>query len=658
MEKKQRYQGRYDAANVRRQQKAMAAGKNTARAEKSAASAKPAKTTKSGGKRISPVLPIVIVVAALLVAAGVGTYAYCAPAMNYDTIYPNVYVAGVNVGGMSKVEAASAVETALSDTYSTETMVVELPDQTLEFPPELVSVTLDTDSAIDAAWSYGRDGNILDQAKALRSAKKSEYHIDLDSEMNLDVSAITAQVQAAADKLNGKPVQASLDLDTDNNLLTIVMGVSGKTLDVDGLTEAVRQRFLTGDFSKLTYPYQITTPDPVDLRSIYEQIGKSAEDAYFDEATGEVVAEEAGYGFDVAAAEQRVAMAKDGDVLEVELQVIQPEVTKAELDALYFRDVLSEYDSPYPWNPPRTNNLTLAANTLNGTVVLPGKEFSFNNTVGERTPEKGYQEATVYVQGASVGETGGGVCQVASTIYYCALLANLEITQREEHMYAVTYVPYGMDATIYWGALDFRFRNNTEYPIRIQASVSDGYVHVKLIGTKTDDKYVVMTSELLSTTAWKNVDEQGRELTLDTEKGDGVYLCKADGKYYQLVDVVETAYTGYVYYTYRNIYNADGTLASTSQEDRSDYMKRDRKLKVTLMDPQPGEEPDPDGGIELPPVPGLDNPTDPTPMPGTDPTPTPEPEPEPEPEPGQEPFVDPTPWGNDWPDEEDDEYWP
>lgn len=586
----QKYRGHYDAANRRRQQTSRSTG---------------TKSGKSSKPRRSPVVPVVIVLAAILVAAGVGTYAYCAPALKYDTIYPNVYVAGVNVGGMSKLDAKAAVEKAIDTTYSTESLLVELPDRTLEFSPDLVHVTLNTEPAIDQAWRYGRSGSILEKAKALREAQKTDYHIDLTSDMNLDDSAIAAKVNAVASSLDSKPVQTSMDLDTDNNLLTIHMGVSGKTLDAEALTETIKQRYLDGDFSKLVYSYQTTAPNAVDLQEVYDKVGKSAKDAYFDENTGEIVKEVDGYGFDVAAAQQRVAMAKDGDTLQVELQVIRPDVTKAELDELYFRDVLAEYDSPYPYNPNRTNNLTLAANALNGTVVLPGREFSFNNTVGERTVEKGYKEATVYVQGASVGETGGGVCQVASTIYYCALLANLEITQREEHMYAVTYVPYGMDATIYWGALDFRFRNNKEYPIRIQSSVSDGYVHIKLIGTKTDDTYVVMTSECLSVSAWKNVDESGRELVAANEYGDGVYFCPDDSEYYKLVDVVETAYTGYVYYTYRNVYKGDGTLISTTQEDRSDYYKRDRKLKVTPME-APDDE-DPNTGIDLPPVPGLDD---------------------------------------------------
>lgn len=121
--------------------------------------------------------------------------------------------------------------------------------------------------------------------------------------------------------------------------------------------------------------------------------------------------------------------------------------------------------------------------------------------VGERTSEKGYRPAAIYTSGTTTDELGGGVCQVASTIYMCALKADLEIVERACHQFTVTYVPMGMDATVYWGYQDFKFRNNTEYPIRVDASVSGGYVHIKLCGTETKDYTIEMTYEILSTSS-------------------------------------------------------------------------------------------------------------------------------------------------------------
>ena len=130
---------------------------------------------------------------------------------------------------------------------------------------------------------------------------------------------------------------------------------------------------------------------------------------------------------------------------------------------------------------------TFCTDHINGYVLKPGETFSFNGVVGERTAAKGYKEGGVYVGGETVQQLGGGVCQVASVLYYCTLKSDLEVIARQEHQYVPDYIPWGMDATIYWGSLDYKFRNNTTYPIRILAEASGGYVRVRFMGTETKD---------------------------------------------------------------------------------------------------------------------------------------------------------------------------
>ena len=572
-------------------------------------------------KRKNKLLPAIIAVL-IVVALAVGLYIYVSPAMNQNTIYPNVLVAGVNVGGMSKMQAEEAVREAVEGRYATEALTVQLPDRTVEFPPEVTKVTLNISSAIDEAWRYGRSGNLLAQASALRKAETEEHKIDITADMELDAAAVRAQIEKLAAELKTEPVQTKLDLRVEENLLVITAGTSGRALDTTRLYELVYQAYVDGSLEPIEFEYTMTAPDYVDLQAIYDKIGKSAADAYLDPELGEIVPEQNGYGFDLAAAQQRLVLAEEGEVFNVELKTIIPEVTEQLLRETYFRDVLASYDSPYVWNPNRTENLRLASAEIDGVVIMPGEVFSFNEIVGERTPEKGYKEGTVYVNGASVGETGGGVCQVASAIYYTTLLANLEIVERTEHMYFVTYVPEGCDATIYWGQLDYRFRNSTEYPIRVDVKLEDNCVKVKLVGTKVDDTYVEITREQLSTTEWKVVDEEGNELVKAPDYGEDVYQNKADELYYKMIEEVENAYTGYYYITYRNVYNGDGTLISTEKEDTSYYYKRDRKLKVELMDPQPGQEPEVDPGWDLPwgdPSNPYQDPNDPNYNPSTDP---------------------------------------
>lgn len=194
----------------------------------------------------------------------------------------------------------------------------------------------------------------------------------------------------------------------------------------------------------------------------------------------------------------------------------------------------------------------------------PGEVFSFNDVVGERTAAKGYLPATVYVTGgASAEELGGGVCQVASSIYYCSLFLNLEQVHREPHMYAVSYVDYGMDATVYWGSIDYQFRNTLDYPIKIQANIDGGTVNITFWGAEELDFTVETDYKILETYPWTTVEE------LDETKPVG---------YRQLV---ESPYTGYKVVAYITVKDLDGNVLD-SREVYSTYRKRDQKYIVAL----------------------------------------------------------------------------
>ena len=130
----------------------------------------------------------------------------------------------------------------------------------------------------------------------------------------------------------------------------------------------------------------------------------------------------------------------------------------------YYSNLYSTYTSKYDvTNVNRTTNLKIASQAISGTIIQPGQTFSFNKVVGPRTKAKGYKEASVF--NSSGKGLGGGICQVASTMFNCALTANVSIVERHQHSQRVTYVPLGRDAAIYGTAQDFKWKNNTKYPI-------------------------------------------------------------------------------------------------------------------------------------------------------------------------------------------------
>jgi len=493
-----------------------------------------------------------------------------------DTIYPNVYVTGINVGGMNTAEAIDAVDEAVAASYSSATLNVQLPDRTLSFNPEQTNVALDAEEAIAEAVSHGRSGNPFSALFSFFSAKNREHYIDLQTMLELDTNYIRQLIDQVAAEVGQEPAPSTVQFDQIAGTLTVNVGYPDRELDADGLYEAVHAAFMNSDFTPLVWEYEEVPCEIVDLTPYYEQHCTEMQNAAFDPETQTITEEVPGYGFDLEAANQRLAMAAPGSQVVIELEEIQPELTKLDLETDMFGTKIYSKSTVYVNNSNRTNNLRLACEAINGTVLMPGDVFSFNDIVGERTAAKGYLPATIYSGGKSLEELGGGVCQVASTIYYATLHMDLEQVERTEHMFAVTYVDLGMDATIYWGSLDYKFKNTLDYPIKIQANVDNGSCNITFWGAKELDYKVEMSYSILATYPWEEVEEE------DETKPVGFREEK------------ETPYTGYKVVTYKTIYDLDGNKLSHEQEDYSTYEKRDHTFIVGPKEEEPSDPMNPD----------------------------------------------------------------
>lgn len=560
----------------------------------------------------------------LLAVLGVCTYGFILKGS--DTIFPNVYVAGVNVGGLKRDAAINAVTLAVEQETATDTLTVVLPDRTIDFTPEITNVALNPDEAADAAMNYGRDGGPITALLTYERAKKTRQDISLESGTNLDTAYIRDLIDQTARACASEKVDPTVTVDADAKTVTVVTGSPKISLDADALYDAVVARFNAGDLSELKFDYDTEPCAPVDLQQYYDQFATEMKDAYYDEEKKELVAEKVGFGFDVSYYTQQLAMADPGTKIVIQAEEIQPEVTLAELEKEYFSDVLGSCDSPHTAQAGRTKNLELACKAIDGTILNPGDEFSFNKIVGERTPEKGYQSAIVYQTGGkSEAEAGGGVCQVASTIYTACLYADLKVTERSPHMFTVTYVQLGMDATIYWGNLDYKFVNSTDHPLRIDASVSGGYVHVKLVGTAPKDKgydHIVLRHEVVATVQPKMEIDGDKTIITDAgtaldENGNTVNIVvDKDGNKYIKGDMVQYSYVGKTVMAYRDYVDANGNVIKTETLHKDTYQARNTSYKCTpYVEPEVPEEPDPTDP-DYPDYPDYpdnpDEPTDPT----------------------------------------------
>ena len=535
-----------------------------------------------------------IVGGALVLLAVVIFFGYGLVLKGGDTIYPNVFVAGINVGGMTSEEAVAAVADAVAASYSSATLDVQLPDRTLSFTPDQTNVALDADEAIAEAMAYGRSGNPFSAVLNYFSCRSNERYIDLQTVLNLDTDYIRNRIDELAQEVETTLSPSKVDVNEAAGTITVQVGYPDRQLDTEGLYEAVYNAFMNSDFTTLTWDYQETPCELVDLTPYYEQYCTEVQNAEYDEETHTISEEVPGYGFDLEAAQQQLATAEPGSTVVIQMEDIEPEVTKLDLSSEMFGTALHKVSTKYAVNSNRTNNLDLACKAINGTILNPGEIFSFNDVVGERTAAKGYLPATVFVTGgASESELGGGVCQVTSSIYYCSLFLNLEQVHREPHMYVVDYVDLGMDATVYWGSIDYQFKNTLDYPIKIQANIDGGAVNITFWGAEELDFTVETDYEILETYPWTTVEQ------VDKTKPVGYR------------ERTVSPYTGYKVVAYITVKDLDGNVLE-SREVYSTYRKRDQVYVVG-----PAEEvPDPDDPTTDPDDPTTDpddplNPDDP-----------------------------------------------
>jgi vancomycin resistance protein YoaR len=167
--------------------------------------------------------------------------------------------------------------------------------------------------------------------------------------------------------------------------------------------------------------------------------------------------------------------------------VAQPVLTTAEAEKIKPKEVISTFTTSFPFNPPRTENITIAARTLNGTYVAPGKGFSLNEVLGQRTAAKGYNSAPVIENGRLTKDYGGGISQLSTTLFNAIFFSGARIEEHHPHSFYISRYPEGREATISWPNVDNRFTNDTGYGILIQAGVSGNSVTVTFHGTKVWD---------------------------------------------------------------------------------------------------------------------------------------------------------------------------
>ncbi|MDV3426765.1 MAG: VanW family protein [Bacillota bacterium] len=228
---------------------------------------------------------------------------------------------------------------------------------------------------------------------------------------------------------------------------------------------------------------------------------KEAEISYIGGEKFQITESQIGYEIDENVLINDIKSKINGNTDEIEVKIeakvkeTVPKKTKQDLEKI--NTLISTFSTNFATSSSgRATNLKVAAASINGTVLMPGETFSFNNTIGSTTPDKGYKLAPVIINNEHEMGYGGGVCQIATTLYNAILRANLKVTERHHHSLPSSYVKLGMDATVASPYLDFKFTNSYNSPVYIRGYAANRNIYFNIYSAGTEKKYTyTFTSE-------------------------------------------------------------------------------------------------------------------------------------------------------------------
>ncbi|MCL1844551.1 MAG: VanW family protein [Defluviitaleaceae bacterium] len=513
---------------------------------------------------VSFLLTNIFIVAFATVALGVFIY-------DSDLIFPNVSVNGVNLSGMTINQAVDRL-VGLGFENNTVSATVVFPDGSdFSISGSDAGFSLCAEEVANAAFRHGRDGSFFGHIHMYVTSLW--VPTDINDTSALDENFVRGEVAAHTDLFNSGLVESPSYI-FNGCSITVIPGASSAPANEDAVFRLVSQALHDAleENGEVTVHYSPAAGDSLsfDLGSLYHSVRTDPVPAFFDAETFAVTDGIPGVSFDADAAMNQLENAMPGERIVIPLIFTDPEVTAESLHEKLFRDELAYRTTDVAGTAARLNNVVVAASYIDGMVLNPGDVFSFNETVGRSSEARGFRPAGGFRDGQLVDMVGGGICQVASSLYDNVLHAYLEVVRRRAHTLPITYLPLGHDAAIYYGVLDFRFRNNTNYPIRIEIEFDEREMTTRIVGTRTDD-YTIQ------------IESRSTAVPFET-----VYLEYANHPYNEPT-VHFAGRNGFIAYTYRLIYDAEGNRVSRTRIARDVYRAQNRIMHIQPADPPPQE---------------------------------------------------------------------
>ncbi len=417
--------------------------------------------------------------------------------MNNSNIINGITIKNINVSSLSKEDAVKQLTELINKELTAEINLKFNEEYNVTLKPEQIEFQYKISDAVENAYSVGRDGNILLDNYEIILTTLFGREIRLDYTYNGEL--LNQFVEDINSKLPGLVIEPTYYI--EESKLFVNKGVDGIQVKKEDLKNQIIQAIIVrnvyeieeGYVQGLTIPTEKVSAKKIDMEKIYSEIYCEPKNAYFEKDPYKIYPDVDGIDLLISAKDAQAEIEKEDKAEYIfDLKITEADITIDELGTEAFPYLISRFSTKYvASNINRSTNLQIAAEKINGKVLMPGEEFSFNKIVGKRTVEAGYKDAAIYADGGVVDGLAGGICQISSTLYNSVLLANLQITERRNHSFTTSYLPAGKDATVVWGTTDFRFINSRSYPIKLEASVKNGIAEFKIHGMQEEVEYEV-----------------------------------------------------------------------------------------------------------------------------------------------------------------------
>lgn len=529
-------------------------------------------------------LSIQLVLAALAVmiaASGVLFAGWFLDVLDYDRVYPGVHVEGLDVGDMYPDEIKDLLMSEFEVPVSKNRISLKSRIGNMSFTLADVEFSYDLEKAVDTAYSIGRKGNLIQQLLDMLIARTNTINIRLESSFSTDtLKTLIKDFYNETLKEVMEPV-----IDIEDYTLTVYTGHHGENISLEKTIELATDAAGTRKNTVLEIPVQVTRPTPIDIDKLLSLIVTQPEDAVVTVTdNSSIVIEPHEYGRTVS--EEKLtefihnAQKYEDGIHTLQLDRVEPGLTEQEAYEKVFRDRLASYSTWFSTKTEndsnRAENIRLASSAIDNLILAPDEVFSFNEVVGRRTAEGGYLEAHIYLPDRVEDGIGGGICQVSSTLYVTSLYAGLETIERWNHVFTVGYVPLGQDATVSYGTADFKFRNSTEWPIRIETDIVNNNLVFQLYGTeKNTRRNLEFVPEII-----KEIPYETRYVD-DPDLPEGEEEIEWKGK------------NGYIVDTYRIVKDQSGTILESEKIHTSIYRPLTEEIRVGTADNEDSEQYEP-----------------------------------------------------------------